>query len=265
MKKSAILLVVVVLCFAGCQKDASQEDLCYSNTLMSQIMIGDQAIHGLTYNSNCLLYESMEPYEYKKYFYDDQNRLQRIEIAFSIDGLLSCVALPNQSLGSDPRNAKVSQYYEFEYDAQRVVKKSYYVFRSGSPVLSSFITYDYENSQISKLSRFNAQGLLTDYHNYKYDNNGNMIQDDLYLVNNGTRLYQTNLYEFDNKNNPYQVFAKEGEPGRSTNMNNIVAETRIYFNGTTGSRETTPYVYKYNDLDYPVKINSWDCIYGKLK
>jgi hypothetical protein len=264
MKKSAIL-IVIVLCLVTCNKEGSQEDLCFSDTLISQINSGDQAIHGLTYNSNCLVYESMEPYEYKKYFYDNQNRLQRIEIAFSINGGLSCVALPNQSLESDPRNAKISQYYELEYDGQKVIKKSYYVFRSGSPALSSFTTYDYENGQISKLTRFNAQGLITDYHTYKYDNNGNMIRDDLYIVSNGTRLYQTNIYEFDNKNNPYQIFAQEGEPGRNSNINNIVSETRIYFNGTTESRNTTLNVYKYNNLEYPVRINSFDCIYGKLK
>jgi hypothetical protein len=266
MKKSAILIVFVVLCFVTCKKEGSQENLCYSNTLISQINSGDQAIHGLTYNSNCLVYESMEPYEYKKYFYDDQNRLQRIEVALTFNASFSCVAIPNQSLESDPRKAKIGGYYEFEYDdSQRLIKKSYNIFFNGSPALASYDTFDYENNQISKLSSFNAQGLLTDYHKYKYDNNGNMIRDDLYIVSNGTKLYQTNLYEFDNKNNPYQIFAKEGDPGRNANMNNIVSETNIYYYGTTESRNTRQNVYKYNDLDYPVRINSWDCIYGKLK
>jgi hypothetical protein len=207
----------------------------------------------------------MEPSTYNKYFYDDQNRLQRVETAFTFDASFSCVANPNQNLASDPRNAKINSYTEFEYDGQRLIKRSFYIFKNGSPVLSLYFTYEYENNLVSKLSSFNAQGLLTDYHKYKYDNNGNMIWDDLYIVSNGTRLYQTKIYEFDNKNNPYQIFAQEGEPGRNSNRNNIVSETRIYFNGTTESRETTQNIYKYNDLDYPVRINSMDCIYGKLK
>ena len=71
------------------------------------------------------------------------------------------------------------------------------------------------------------------------------------------------IYEFDNKNNPYQVFACEGNPGIYTNKNNIIKETSVSYNGTAESSSAELHTYEYNSLDYPVKIDKLDCIYGK--
>ncbi|HZK61493.1 MAG TPA: hypothetical protein VFC41_05410, partial [Anaerovoracaceae bacterium] len=249
--------------FSTCKKEDNQENFCYSSSLISQINSGDLAVHGLTYNNNCLIYESTEPYLYKKFSYDAQNSLKKVELAYSFNPF-SCVMIPGQSLESDPRKAEVSQFSEFEYDdALRLTKKSNYFINSGNPQLTSYQTYDYGNDQIIKSSTFNPQGLLTLYNDYEYDDSGNITRDDLYANNSGIMLVQTIICEFDNKNNPYQIFACEGIPGIYTNKNNIIKETTVSYNSTTESRNARQNVYEYNSLDYPVKINGLVCKYGK--
>lgn len=263
MKNHIILIIVAFLCFATCKKENKNENLCYSPTLISQVNSGDLAVHGLTYNSNCLIYESTQPYMYKKYSYDDQNTLTKVEIAYSFSPF-SCVMIPGQSTETDPRKASVSEYTEFKYDdALRLTEKLNYFISSGNPVLTYNQTYDYENNKIVKLSTFNAQGVLTEYHDYQYDENGNLTKDDQYSNYSGIELIGTIIYEFDNKNNPYRVFASEGNPGINSNKNNIIKETFISYAGTAESQSTKHYIYEYNRLDYPVKINELDCVYGK--
>jgi hypothetical protein len=263
MKKHALLVIVVFLCFTSCKKDEVTENLCYSSTLISQVNSGKFAVHGLTYNSNCLIYESTEPYLYKKYSYDDQNILKKVEVAYSFNPF-SCVMIPGLSQESDPRKASISEFSEFEYDdALRLTKKSNYFINNGNLQLTSYQTYDYENDKIVKLSTFNPQGGLNQYHNYTYDEKGNITRDDLYTNNSVIKLVSTILYEFDNKNNPYQVFACEGKPGRNSNPNNIIAETSVSYEGTFESLHNSINVYEYNTLDYPVRINQLDCVYGK--
>jgi len=172
--------------------------------------------------------------------------------------------LPGQSLESDPRKARISQYSDFEYDnVSRLIKKSNYFINNGNSQLTYYQTYDYVNDKIVKLSIFNPQGLLLQYDAYAYDANGNITQDDQYLNNSGIELVNSVIYEFDNKNNPYQVFACEGIPGIYTNRNNITKETSVLYNGTAESCSTTLHTYEYNNLNYPVKIDDLDCIYGK--
>ena len=263
MKNGTLLFIVVFLCFTMCKKEDKNENLCYSSTLISQVNLGDLAIHGLTYNSNCLIYESTEPYKYTRYSYDAQNILKKVEMAYSFSAF-SCVMIPGQSPESDPRKAKISAYSAFEYDdALKLIKKSNYFINSGNPQLTSYQTYDYENERIIKISTFNTQGLLIQYHDYTYDESGNLIRDNQYSNTTDIKLVNTVIYEFDNKNNPYQVFACEGNPGKYTNRNNIIKETSISYNGTAESRTTRLNAYEYNSLDYPVRINELDCIYGK--
>jgi hypothetical protein len=263
MKNFILLFSVVFLCFISCKKEDRNADLYYSDTLLSQVNSGNLAVHGLTYNSSYLIYESMEPYTYSKYTYDGQNILRKVETAYSFNPL-SCVAVPGTSLEADPRKAGISNYQEFEYnDALRLIKRSDYYVNGGNPKLVSFQTYDYVNDKIVKISSFNPQGQMTQYNDYTYDENGNVARDDLFTCGTVTKLLRTIIYEFDNKNNPYMVFSSEGQPGKYTNRNNIIKETYVSYNGTVENSNTTLHTYEYNNLDYPVKIDKLDCKYGK--
>jgi hypothetical protein len=265
MKKYSLLFIAVCLCMTTCKKGGDFQDFCYSSSLISQVNAGDLAVHGLTYNSNCLIYESTEPFTYKKFSYDTQNILKKVEFAYSFSAF-SCAMIPGQSLESDPRKAAISSFSEFEYDgALRLIKKFNYFINSGIPQLTSYETFDYGNNLIIRSSTFNPQGILNHFHEYTYDVNGNIARDDYYTCQSSIILLEIKTYEFDNKNNPYQVFASEGIPGQYTNRNNIVKETVVTYNGNAQSRNIIQSVYEYNSLDYPVKINGLDCIYGKLQ
>lgn len=261
--KNYTLIIVVFLCFIACKKEDKTENPYYSNTLLSQVNSGNLAVHGLTYNSDYLIHESTEPFTYKKFSYNTQNILSKVEQAFSFNAF-SCVMIPGQSLESDPRKAGISQYSEFDYNTDlRLIKKSTYFINNGNSELNYYHTYDYLNDKIIKLNMFNPQGLLIQYDSYVYDDNGNIIRDDQYSNNSGIKLIYSGIYEFDNKNNPYQVFACEGEPGIYTNKNNITKETSVYYNGTAESGYTTIHTYEYNSLNYPVRIDELEYVYGK--
>jgi hypothetical protein len=263
MKNYIILIFIILLCFTMCKKQEINEDLCYSNTLISQINSGDLAVHGLTYNGNCLVNESTQPFVYKRFSYDADNTLRKVEEAFTLNSF-SCVMIPGLPVESDPRKARINAFSEFEYDdALNLSKKSVYFIKDGHSQLTSWATYEYANGNIVKVSWYNPQGELTQYNDYTYDNNGNIIRDDQYSNNSGIKLLRTVICEFDNKNNPYRVFACEGEPGIYTNRNNITKETMISYNGSTESSYSILHVYEYNNLDYPVRINDLDCFYGK--
>jgi hypothetical protein len=263
MKNYIILIILFFLCFTTCKKQEINEDLCYSSTLVSQINSGNLAVHGLTYNNNCLVFESTRPFTYKRFSYDANNTLRKVEEAYTFNGF-SCVMLPGQPVESDPRRARINAYSEFEYDdVLNLSKKSIYFIKDGHSQLISWATYNYSNGNIVKVSIFNPQGQLTQYNDYAYDNNGNIIKNDQYSNNSGIKLLKTVICEFDDKNNPYRVFACEGEPGINTNRNNITIETTISYLGTNESLDTRLFVYEYNNLDYPVRINDLDCFYGK--
>jgi len=186
-----------------------------------------------------------------------------VETAYSFSPL-SCAYIPGASLDADPRKAKVSEYSEFEYNKlSKLVKKSNYFINNGTAQLNSYNTFEYKNDNVTRISIFNPQGQMTQYNDYTYDENGNMTRNDLYIIGPSTKLLNTMIYEFDNKNNPYRVFSSEGTPGKYTNRNNITKEIYVSYSGTVENRNTTLHTYEFNKLDFPIKIDELGCKYGK--
>jgi hypothetical protein len=110
MKTYTLLIIIALLCFIMCSKEDQNENLCYSNTLISQINSGDLAVHGLTYNCNCLIYESPEPFKYTRFSYDTRKILKKMEEAYSFSAF-SWVMIPGQTPESDPGKARISEYW----------------------------------------------------------------------------------------------------------------------------------------------------------
>jgi hypothetical protein len=260
------LIIIIVLVYSSCKKE-NVDNFCHNSTLISHIADKDIAIQEMTYNSNCLIYESIERFSYKKYSYDSQNRLIKLEQAFLLDPL-SCYMNPGSTneTFTDPRKAKIMEYSEFEYDnAGKLTKKLNYFINNGNDQLVSFQTYDYDNNQIAKLSIYNPQGQLNQYHEYQYDGNGNIIRDDYYLIEAGTdaKLQSYSIFMLDDKNNPYIIFAGEGNPGFFTNRNNILKETSFFYNAGGESQNLIQNTYEYNTSGYPVKVNDLNYSYDE--
>jgi|WetSurMetagenome_2_1015567.scaffolds.fasta_scaffold30321_2 hypothetical protein len=258
------LIIIIFLGFGSCKKE-NVDNFCHNSTLIHNIADGDLPVQELTYNSNCLIYESIERFSYKKYSYDAQNRLLKLEQAFLFDPL-SCYMNPGSAneTYTDPKKAKIMQYSEFEYDTTgRLTRRLNYFLNSGVDQLVSYQTYAYNNNQIVKLSICNPQGQLNQYHDYQYDGNGNITRDDYYLVEMGAdaKLQSHTIFELDDKNNPYIIFAGEGDPGIYTNKNNILKETSTFYNAGEESHNSIQNNFEYNTLGYPVKVNDLEYSY----
>jgi hypothetical protein len=263
MKKFQLPLMII-LCLFSCKKEKS-ENLCNNNSLISQVKIEDEILQGLTYNSNCVIYESVQPYSYKKYTYDTQNRLIKTEQAISFNPL-SCVMIPGMSEEEDPRKAKISNYTEFEYNTSgKLSKKLYYIINTDTPELTSYELFEYDSTNIIKISLYNPENQLSLYQTFKYDEVGNVIRVEFYILENyeNVLLQNYSIYEFDNQKNPFTIFSNEGIPGVFTNKNNITKTTTInYYSGVENSNSNV-YSYEYNDAGYPVKVNNEDYLYGQ--
>jgi hypothetical protein len=264
--KQFLLYLFVCLVFYACNKN-STDNGCHDSTLMKQVKLGGNTTQQITYNSNCLVKESIGQFAYKKYIYDDQNKLTKTEEALTLD-LTSCF-IPVDSMNinySDPRKAKITQYSTLEYNKNgMLVKKLNYFINNGNDELISYSAYEYSNNLISKTNLYNPQDLLISYNEYRYDGNGNMSEEKYFLVEGGINatLLVSYTYEFDDKNNPLIIFKAEGIPGIFTNTNNILKETLVNYSGSSEYKNVTQNVLEYNNSGYPVKVNDQDYIYGE--
>jgi len=105
---------------------------------------------------------------------------------------------------------------------------------------------------------YNAR--ISGYINYYYDDKGNVIKTDKYLVpaDGSAELTTTTEYEFDDMKNPFQAFSKLLTPGVNTNANNITKETyTIHFevDAFIEKVQVTENSYQYNRRGYPVRVN----------
>jgi hypothetical protein len=264
------LIIIIFLCFSSCNKEnpdtKDSNNSCHNPSLLSQIKSGEGSIHELIYNSNCLVYESIERFSYKKYSYDNQKRLSKLERALLFDPT-SCYMPSNISeTYIDPRKAKIMEYSEFEYDSTgRLTRKLNYFINNGNNELVSYQTYEYNYNHVVKLNLFSPMGQLNQYNDYQYDENWNITIDNYYQVENivDTTLRKHSVFEFDDKNNPLLIFASEGIPGIFTNKNNILKVTYINYNSGGEYQNTIQNTYEYNSLGYPVKANNLIYSYGE--
>jgi len=264
MKNLIILLTLIAISLSSCLKNHINSP-CENNSLLKQVTTDTLPMQVLTYTSNCQIKESIERYAYSHFLYNSQNRLSRIEKAFILDPTV-CYIQPGVDTMefSDPKKAKISQYFELSYDsAGRLQKSDYYFINSGIPQLTYTYTYEYEYGKIIKENFINTKGAIMQYFTYEYDSNGNVSKMSFYNYDQtGPKIQYSTTYEYDDKNNPFTIFAGEGTPGINTNKNNITKETTIsYYSGDSSSYSHSN-TYQYNVAGYPVKANNLIYVYG---
>lgn len=255
---------LIMSCILSCEKEGEKTNPCQDPTKIRQLKENGVTWEDIIYNDKCEVYEYLEAYSYKKYIYNSQNQLVKIEQAMLFNPMSCFMPAPGE-IYTDPRETPITQYQEFEYDSEgKISKKLFYFKNSESFNLVSYQTFEYENNLPKQINLFNPENKSTEKYIYTYDNNGNVLSDKYYTCEEGKdfTLVYTNKYEYDDKINPFTVFSFDGNPGKYTNKNNITKN--IYINGYseqeyTYSRETS---YEYNETGYPVKINSMDVVYG---
>jgi len=180
---------------------------------------------------------------------------------------LSCAIIPGTTFedGGDPRKAKIGQYSDYEYSDNGNLKTKYsYYINDENNLLLNYANYEYINGRVVKIKLFNPQDRLSHFYTYLYDGTGNVSEEDYYYISEEEEatLQTRTLYEYDDMNNPFIIFAVEGTPGRNTNKNNITRQTTINYYTEGDQSYTVEYSFEYNDLEYPVKADSFEYIYG---
>ncbi len=268
MKRLFLLSLILIPFFNSCEKE---KELVYedyqSNTLLRQVRATEGDMEVMTYYNTGYIFEHVQLFSYRKFLYNKGNQLIKIEIALSLNPL-SCAIIPGTTFeeGDDPRKAKIGQYIAYEYtDNSNLKIKRFYYINDDHNQLMNYAKYEYENDKVIKINLFNPRDQLRQYYTYLYDGSGNVSEEEYYFIQDGSdaRLQTRIVYEYDDKNNPYKVFSVEGTPGINTNKNNIIKQTTINYYAEGEQSDTIENSYEYNDLDYPVRVNNLDYIYGE--
>lgn len=131
-------------------------------------------------------------------------------------------------------------------------------------MLASVEKFEYENDNIVKSKIYNPQDQMIQYRTFIYNENGNVSKEEYFICygDDNAPLQARTEYEYDNKINPFKVFAVEGSPGIYSNTNNIIMQKTINYYEGEEQVNTMVNSFEYNNLGYPVKCNNVKYIYG---
>jgi hypothetical protein len=263
------VLLAMIMILGGCTKDVY---LPGSNCFLKKIRNGGYIVEEISYNHNNLVSEVNSTIFYRRFHYDQDLRLIKEEIAISPDSFSSSVIPGTTHEFVDPEKTGISMYYLYEYDNNgRLIRQLNYIPRNGIDEFRSKITFEYnENNLISKELLYNSDNEVTQFSTYKYDSNGNVTEEDYYtwlFIPSGTgpKHLSKTTFKYDSFFNPYKIFEQSGDPGISTNRNNIIKTKTINYDPAPGldavSESETSYEYNF-ETGYPVRvINGEEFIY----
>jgi len=259
VKTISLCLVIIVLALS-CKKEEIGITANNSGLLLKQVLVDNQAVLEYTYNSSRLISAEKSKFDLTNYNYTD-NQLTSTDYylnynILSSDAQVSSNAM-NQAGWVSASAANKGGTENFNYNGSGQLLKATYSSVSGGSQHSEFI-YG-ADARISKQILYwdNAE---TGHIDYKYDSNGNLIEEDLYNVtaSGSTELSTTTIYEFDNAPNPYKSINMLPIPGLYTNTNNITKETytiNVNSEQGTGSVQVFVNTYVYNSKGYPISKN----------
>ena len=266
MKRSVgffISFALVVLVFS-CTKESSvqNDDIEYStdNEHIKSVWMNGSIVHQYLYDQtgkiveeNCLSY-------YKKYLYDENDRLLKLESAFDRSGLSSSMPVEIRTEFMTSKNSTADSYSLCQYDSEgRLSKMDHYFNETGKNFeYRSMQTFEYEGSNIVKVNLYYVpEGKITQFRVYTYDDQGNVINEKYYsnIERSESELISETSYKYDNYKNPFQIFSITGSPGFYTNVNNIIETSLIRHYEVPGfdKYSTENRSYEYNSNGYPVK------------
>jgi hypothetical protein len=263
------VLLIIIFIVIGCTKDVY---LPGANNLLKKIKNGDYVVEEISYNLNNLVSEVNSTFFYRKFHYDQDLRLIREEVAISPLSISSSI-LPGTILEFvDPEKTGISMYHLYEYGNNgNLTRELNYIPKDGKDELRSKRTFEYNNNNlISKELLHNSDNEVTQFWSYNYDSNGNVTEKDYYsylFIPSGTgpKHLSKITFEYDSFFNPYKIFERSGNPGISTNTNNIIKTRTVNYDPVPGmdanSESTTSYEYNY-ETGYPERVvNGEEFIY----
>ena len=259
LKISCLLIIFTMLC--SCTKDVY---LPSPNSFVKKIVSGGYVVGQYSYNQDNLISEVNSTSFYRKYYYDENSKLIKEEIAISPNSLSSIAPNGSNHEFVDPTKNGIWMYSTYEYSKNgNLDRQLNYVQENGEFVFRSMRTFEYDNNNmISRILLYNSDSTVTQYFTYQHDSRGNVTQEDYFTylfipAGTGPKLLITTTYEYDSYYNPYVVFKQSGNPGINSNPNNIIKTSTHNFEPSPGFTEFSESVtaYEYNYLTgYPVKV-----------
>lgn len=261
MKKAWIVILISIL-FTSCEKP---EDLVVQQNpsgLLARVLISGKPYQEYTYTSDGLISEEKSWGTYTKYTYNSENQLVKqdfyIDPALYSSSLQVITEAQKRKEWANPKNVPRSVTNTYEYPSSGHFIERYVDRANGT---QDYGKYELNEEGLVSKHLFYNEGRLAGYVDYLYDEQGNLIREKHYFisVDGKTRLSNETEYEFDDKKNPYFPFKKLLWPGQNTNKNNITKATYTLYGDTPSVIEwlnITTHTYEYNDLGYPVKVDS---------
>lgn len=251
--------MIMILC--GCTKDTY---LPGSNSLLKKIRNGGYIVEEISYNQDNLVSEVNSTIFYRRFYYDQNLKLIREEVAVSPDIYSSLAITGSTHEFVNPEKTGISMYHLYEYDDNgRLLKQLNYIPKDGQDEFRSKRTFEYDDKNlISKELLYNSDNEVTQFRTYQYDSNGNVTVEDYYTYlfipsGTGPKHLSTTTYKYDSFYNPYKIFEQSGNPGISTNRNNIIKTKTINYDPAPGmdaiSESETSYEYNY-ETGYPIRV-----------
>jgi hypothetical protein len=253
----------------GCTKDGFVPS---QNNYLKKIKQGEYITAQYTYNQDNLILEVNSTSFYRKFHYDNSNKLIKEEVAISPDSFSSSMPAGMTHEFVDPDKTGISMYSIFEYNENGYLSRQLnYIPSNRQDELRSIRSFEYDsNNRISKVLLQDGNSVVTQFSTFNYDNIGNVIEENSYSylfipAGTGPTHLSKVTFEYDSYINPYSVFKHTGRPGINSNPNNIIKTKTYNFVLTPGIDDvyesTTAYQYNY-ETGYPVKvINGEEFIY----
>jgi hypothetical protein len=259
----------IMLIIGSCTKEGL---FTTSNGLLKKIKNDGYITKEISYNNDNLVSEVNSTSFWRKFYYNNNNKLIKQEVAIDPNSLSSLA--PSSPIRDfvDPEKTGISMYNIYEYDTDgRLTKQLNYIPKDGADELRSINTFEYnDNGLISKELLHDRDNVVTQFRTYEYDSNGNVIEEDYYTYlfipeGTGPKHLSKITYEYDSYLNPYKIFEQLGSPGLYTNLNNIIKRKTINYDPAPGidAESISEFAYEYNEkTKYPIKvINGEEFIY----
>ena len=261
--------MAIMLFLSSCTKEGL---LSNSNGLLKKIKNDGYIIKEISYNNDNLVLEVNSTSFWRKFYYNNNNKLIKQEVAIDPNSLSSLA--PSSPIRDfiDPKKTGISMYNIYEYDTDgRLTKQLNYLPKDGEDELRSINTFEYnDNGFISKELLHDGDNVITQFRTYEYDSNGNVIVEDYYTYlftpeGTGPKHLSKITFEYDSYLNPYKIFEQLGNPGLYTNLNNIIKRKIINYDPVPGidAVSMSESTYEYNEkTKYPIRvINGEEFIY----
>ncbi|MFO7853086.1 MAG: hypothetical protein ACQERS_02060 [Bacteroidota bacterium] len=254
MRKAVSIFIIALITFA-CEKDYTPFIENGGIPLLSKIMVDGELFYEYSYNEANLVTEEKHQHHYTRHYYNNSKQLVRSDYYVDPDMFSSTMPAMKREEWVNPWNTEKSLTTTFDYDSGgQLIRKTY---DRPSVSHSEFSEYTWENNRISR-RRLYWNNELSGYIEYEYDNNGNLVNEEKYMLgqDGNTTVWTSTEYEFDNMNNPYQSFEHLMSPGKYMNRNNILKEKyTVHIDTGIDDVSVIEYSYEYDMKGYPVMVN----------